>query len=479
MGGVFSEEYGRVRENCGVVREQGAGPDEALLQRAWLARPWGEAELRTVEGHQVRVLSPGWHNPGEGPDFLNAQLLFNGVLHAGDVELHLEPGGWRAHGHQQDSRYDNVILHVVFRGVGRSKPVIRTKSDRRVATLVLGDLISDFFPPLEGGGVAGDPARCGRCAEGFSSGARGRIPAFLRLAGQWRMVAKARALRERADTAGMDQAVYEAVMAACGYSRYKAEFRMLARQLPYERAAQLARQDPFLLEAAYFVLAGLFPEAEPETDNAAALDHYRRLRNVRESSLPGLRCLGAQWPRAGVRPANLPERRLAGAARIVARTAATGLAAMVEHAWREPLAIRARLDRFSEFFPAPLGFWARHYTWTGRTQPAPVAVFGAGRALSVTGNVFVPAGLATARKSRNLTLEARVLEFFEWMPGEPDNSVTKKMKRWLLNPPPRSMSFQLQQGLLQMHQDWCETNPSCRNCAFARYLEESPPADSG
>jgi hypothetical protein len=30
----------------------------------------------------------------------------------------------------------------------------------------------------------------------------------------------------------------------------------------------------------------------------------------------------------------------------------------------------------------------------------------------------------------------------------------------------------MQQGLLQMHQDWCESNPSCRDCALIQYLEK-------
>ena len=32
------------------------------------------------------------------------------------------------------------------------------------------------------------------------------------------------------------------------------------------------------------------------------------------------------------------------------------------------------------------------------------------------------------------------------------------------------LSFRAQQGLLQMHQDWCEPNPSCRNCSMLQYL---------
>jgi hypothetical protein len=130
---------------------------------------------------------------------------------------------------------------------------------------------------------------------------------------------------------------------------------------------------------------------------------------------------------------------------------------------------------FEEVFPRAMGFWASHYTWNGKTQTAPVAIFGASRILAIVGNVFLPAGLALARRTHNRALEERVLDFFEKLPGEPDNIITKRMKTWVLPNPPRRVSFQLQQGLIQMHHDWCEANPSCRNCSFSRYLENASP----
>jgi hypothetical protein len=33
------------------------------------------------------------------------------------------------------------------------------------------------------------------------------------------------------------------------------------------------------------------------------------------------------------------------------------------------------------------------------------------------------------------------------------------------------LDFRTQQGLLQLHQDWCESNPSCQNCAVMQFVE--------
>lgn len=477
MSRMFSDQYAAVRGTGTQVREQANFITENLLQDAWRTQPWPAEELRTVEGHRLRVVSPGWLNRQEGPDFRTAQLLFNGVLHTGDVEIHLRAGGWRAHGHHDDPRYNDVILHVVHTADRNSTPA-RTRSGRNVATLALESLLSEqaieslspetpLVPP------AG--AICGHCAETVAGDAPDKMLSFLRLAGEWRMLSKARALQERAEAAGCDQALYEAFMTACGYSRFKKEFHLLARQLPYDRARQLARLDPLALETAFLTMTGLLPTAPPESGDPATVEHHRRLTELRQTHLPGLRALAVEWPRVGVRPANAPERRLSGAARVIARTAPIGLAEAVESVWAEALPAKERLDKFESLFPRPMGFWASHYTWNGKAQSAPVAIFGAARILAIVGNVFLPAGLALARRTRNRTLEESVLAFFEELPGEPDNIITKRMKTWVLPRPPRRISFQLQQGLIQMHHDWCETNPSCRNCSFARYFESVAP----
>ena len=477
MNRMFSEEYGDVRNTGAVVREQANVITEDLLQDAWRSQPWPAEELRTIEGHRLRVISPGWLNRQEGPDFRTAQLLFNGVLHTGDVEIHLRPGGWRAHGHHDDPRYDDVILHVVHAADRNATPA-RTRSGRNVATLVLESLLSEQvieslspdMPLVPPAGVT-----CGRCAGSVATDSPGRMLSFLRLAGEWRMLSKARALQERADTAGPDQALYESFMTACGYSRFKKEFHLLARQLPYDRARQLACLDALALETAFLTMTGLLPTDPLASGDSAAVDHHRRLTELRQTHLPGLRALAVEWPRVGIRPANAPERRLSGAARVIARTAPTGLAETVNSVWTGAFTAKERWARFEALFPRPMGFWASHYTWGGKPQASPVAIFGTARILAIVGNVFLPAGLAYARRTRDRSLEEEVLAFFEQLPGEPDNAITKRMKTWVLPQPPHRINFQLQQGLIQMHHDWCEANPSCRNCSFARYLENAAP----
>jgi hypothetical protein len=309
----------------------------------------------------------------------------------------------------------------------------------------------------------------GHCAALVDHFGSDRISDLLHLAGEWRALFKARTLRERMERSRPDQALYEAFLTACGYSHFKHHFRAIAQQLPYERARQLAKTDAMLLEAAFLHLGGLLPADLAEGGGGAA--HFGRLRALRRDKLPGLRPLPLEWKRIGVRPTNYPERRLAGAARFIARTAQAGLVETLERIWDEDLNPKARRERFEELFPAPMGFWADHCTWTGKKLAKPNAPLGPGRVRSIIGNVFVPAGLAWARIKRDRAFEERVFEFFAALPREPENQIEKVMVPRLfgLADGPK-LDFRTQQGLLQVHSDWCEPNPSCRNCRVLEHL---------
>ena len=280
----------------------GGGPvPEAVLQGIWYEQLLRTEGLVLPDGRSLRVIFPGWWNQNEGPDFRDAQLEIGGRHMAGDVEVHQDLGAWRQHGHHQDPRYDRVVLEVIGNGSGPHSPNA-TSDGRLIPYLPLESALDDDIEVLAERIRARDypyrvPASYGECARLTAVHGVEPMVRLLRLAGEWRMLAKARDLAERMERVGDDQAVYEAVMAACGYGPYKHQFRALAQQLHYERVRQLGTQDPFLVEAAFLQLAGLLPETLPV--GSGDVPHFRRLQALRKQRLRGVsmicavcRCVG-------------------------------------------------------------------------------------------------------------------------------------------------------------------------------------------
>mgnify|MGYP001589476754 FL=1 len=100
-----------------MLREGADAPPEKLLQAIWQHQRLRRDQLRTLDGQSVRVLHPGFGSVEGGPDFRGAVVQFGGGAPvSGDIEVDLRDTGWRAHGHDRNPAFKNVILHVVWEG---------------------------------------------------------------------------------------------------------------------------------------------------------------------------------------------------------------------------------------------------------------------------------------------------------------------------------------------------------------------------
>jgi len=118
---------------------------EDFLHYVWRFTCFDVTRLQTTFGEPIVLLRCGDYLQLEGPDFFNAHLQIGTQKWVGNVEIHLRSSDWYAHHHERDSRYDNVILHVVwehdcpvFRKDNSELPVLELKG------IVAPDLIRNY-----------------------------------------------------------------------------------------------------------------------------------------------------------------------------------------------------------------------------------------------------------------------------------------------------------------------------------------------
>ena len=87
---------------------------EDFLHHVWLHKRFDFSNLKTSDNQSLQIVDFGQYLQVAGPDIFNAQLIIDNQKWAGNVEIHVKSSDWYLHNHENDTNYDNVILHVVW-----------------------------------------------------------------------------------------------------------------------------------------------------------------------------------------------------------------------------------------------------------------------------------------------------------------------------------------------------------------------------
>jgi hypothetical protein len=458
-------------------------PAERLVQAIWQHQRLRRGELKTADGKSVRVFHPGFINFEGGPDFRGAVLQIGAdVPRSGDVEVDLRPGGWRAHGHDRNPNFRNVLLHVVWEDVGI--PAARRDDGSKPGKPVVLSLKNVLDAPLDELSLAleNESLRLlpenlrGKCCAPLRELDELKLSVFLCQAARRRFENKAAQFRLGAKNAGWEQTLWENLFRALGYKhnvwpmQYLAEQRM---RLLGSLENPPATETLMALQARLLGMSGLLPDeltrVQKSTDSylRRAWDFWWRERDVfSDVILPR-----TAWKFHGLRPANHPRRRLALASHWLADKK---FISKIEH-WitagksegTSPQAACRELTKILQV--GHDDFWSWHLTLTSPRQKRPQPLLGDARVTDLAVNVILPwlwirAVEGGSKKIQNET-ERR---FFAWPPAE-DNSVLKLARQRLLGTTNEKIlkTAAAQQGLIQIVRDFCEhSNATCDNCKF-------------
>jgi hypothetical protein len=429
---------------------------EQLLHYCWKHKMWPLGGLETTDGRVVEVIDPGLHNKNAGPDFFNAKVKINGTLWVGNVEIHDKSSDWYVHGHEKDTHYNNVVLHVV----GVADRDVQTHEGNFVPQMVLqvpdavhenyAELLrTDAYPP------------CYRIIPNLT---RLMVHSWMAALQTERLEQKTVAISERARQTGgsWEDAFFITLARNYGFGINGDAFEEWARHIPLQAVGK-HRDDLFQIEAIFMGQAGLLElEAVPERYQKDALNegYFAKLRNeyqylAHKFSLEPMDF--KLWRFLRLRPQNFPHIRISQLANLYYQRKAS-LSALAD--CKDMLALANLLQ--TQVTP----YWETHYTFGSESirnmkhlSPATINLL----IINTAGPMLFAYGRHTMREE----LCDRAFDFLEQLKAE-NNHIIRMWQEVGLDVKSAGDS----QALIQLKREYCDKR-DCLRCRIGyEYLKK-------
>ena len=441
--------------------------DEHFVQSVWNEQRFLDFDLKSTDRRSIQVLKPGFWNSDAGPDFVHTELLIDGDLHVGDVEIHIRSSSWYNHDHHLDPRYNRVILHVVFLNDDINLRT-RLQSGKRIPTLELMDRLDAPIGDLFDERAVTQRLSPGDCRVTGNTLKIECVQSVFDELGQERLLEKADAMRNLLLRIDFEQLLYEGIMEALGYAKNRKPFRELAQRV---LLSELLGKSDESIQAILFGVAGLLPsqsQQEIEWDEADRR-FIERLESIWESAeqyKKPTRMTAEQWHFAKMRPANYPSRRIPAIAQIISHcqdTLMMGFLPVIESAatanQRALASIRRRLQE--RLTPAPSGYWENHSHFGKGIPQRGAALIGTARASDIIVNILLPITLLWAEHSQSPKLSEAVQRLYDSYPKLQENNTTQRIEAQIFNQEQPikliSPSAKKQQGAIYLHRNFCSS----------------------
>lgn len=425
---------------------------EKLLHYLWKHRIMPLHPLRTTGGDEVEIVDPGLANNHAGPDFMGAKLRIGGTLWVGSVEIHERSSDWFLHGHDTDSRYNNVVLHVaqvtdvdVMTQSGLRLPQLQIDVPPQILRDYEHLLSADHYPP---------------CRNVIENMPKLTIHSWLSALGAERLAVKNEAIQRRIDeSAGSwEEAFFHTLARGFGFGTNSEAFETWASVLPFMQAAH-QRDDEFQTEALFLGVAGLLDEDEM-TDSQRQLalndDYFKRLKSefaYLSHKYSILRMHRSAWQFMRLRPQNFPYIRLSQLSRLYCSR-------------RADLSLIAACQTIDELHHAlatdTSDYWLTHYTFGKTSAERHKSLSEASKNVLII-NAIVPMLHAYGNHRHDEKLATRAIQLLDSVKAE-DNNIVRLWAECGVKAENAADS----QALLQLQQRYCDRK-DCLRCRFGYY----------
>jgi hypothetical protein len=285
---------------------------EEFLHYLWKYGLFYKDKLVDQEGNRIVVINPGQYNRDGGPDFFNARIVIGETEWAGNIEIHSDSSHWDIHGHNNDHKYDNVILHLVV----KNSKAVYTASGNMVTT---AEVIFDESMFEKYTGYLNKPYIIA-CEDELGSINKIFLHQWITSLLVERLEEKSKAINEILIRTEYDweETLYRIIARYFGFRVNTEPFEMLASALP-QKIIKKHADNRFQIEALLFGVAGmldegLFREAIGDAYYRDLVKEFKIL-SVKYSLAP---MHGWLWNFHRLRPSNFPTLRISQMASFLA-----------------------------------------------------------------------------------------------------------------------------------------------------------------
>lgn len=403
--------------------------------------------LTTTRNEPLEIIVPGEQNHDSGPDYLDAELKIDGLRLRGDIEFHLCWQDWFQHGHQDDRRYRQVILHVLWLPAND----LPASLEKRFSHLILSGQLqvsrSQWLEAMKSLQADMPNTLPALPADGPT------IPQLETLAWQ-RFLRKCNQLKYWLNRFGWETTVYLGLAKVLGYSKNSQPFVSLIRQFYPEQLLQIVhplQRSPVLFWVLLTYQAGLLdrPFRTEPRQNSPAFQTVKRIYESYRPQLPFQKTEILHWRFSALRPQNNPYYRLAGFSQILFHYQNRPLFQQLITIFSKRLPLKQLLSEtkqalifdlskeFSPLLSGLLGF-----------RQIPARTMGSGRFRLFVLNILLPLFYLYAEQLRSPGFQCYLEDLFYCFPPADNNALLSRMEQQL-NPKLPRKAF-VQQALLEI-----------------------------
>ncbi|MBP6978470.1 MAG: DUF2851 family protein [Bacteroidales bacterium] len=417
---------------------------EEFLQYIWRYQLLS-GKLSTTCGEEIIVIKPGVHNTDEGPDFSNARIRIGSTLWVGNVEVHTRSSDWQRHGHGENRRYDNIILHVVGED---DRPVSRTSQEIIPTLCIHNNVDLSLLATYQELRLA---RRWIPCETLINAAGTLKIFNMLDRVMAERMQRKSAAIANLLESLNFSWEEVTYVLVARNFgARINAQvFEWLARSLPYV-LVQRCRDVRFRLEALLFGQAGMLHDHFIDTYAKQLRDEYQFLQ--KKYRLAPLQ--DHLWNFLRLRPPAFPTVRIAQLADLFHRQ--TSLFSQILEAGN-------REEMISLFDSQASDYWDNHYIFDSSSHRK-IKKLGMEAVELIVVNAAVPLIFAYGQYANRQELSDHAMDLLRQLKGE-RNSIVRRWADLGISATDAWNS----QALIELKENYCDQR-KCLQCVIGKEI---------